>query len=684
MLKEVKTIMTGIQDKLDDQDSKKLNTFLKNKISELETEKRELVGVFGKTGAGKSSLINAVIGEKDLLPSGDLSACTTVMIKVEANTKNQNYEAEIEFITKEEYDNDLWYCKEFHRTDPDNGEDHEDDDDDDNEDDNDEDDVDLDDSERLPALYGQDWERIRSLQDPWTDNKNKEIRKMIESGKKTISFNSSKELSEELVKYTRRDPEDGEGGDAKKYLWPLVKCVTVRVPNNELLQHVTLVDLPGSGDRNKIRDKMWREVVGDCSTVWIVTEIKRAESEKEAWDILKNTLRLMGNGGQCQQIHFICTLSDFIDDVKNLAVRNNKAKQKVKKSFTQKEEVQKHFSQDCFEVFTVSAKEFLEKTKLEPNETEIPKLQEELRKLNDSHSETLNYVSGAKGILSLIQGARSGRAGHNKKDVLSELGQNLSRERQKLSQSMDRYHDLFQNCLDMGVEKSKKSYEHALKTFLQLKKKDGRGFSKTLQAAFRNNGIYKTKSGIQKNLNVMLSRWLTESIEKEFRKTFPNESKPLGGAISSFSLDTKKLAEKYKDEQLQLEYLWTEEEKMKTKLNKIIRKRKKKIYNSLTATIEGIMQPCYDAAEEHSGTGCLERMRETVVQHVHTRKDSMFMEAQNAMLLKLAGLTKEILQELDQMKESIDLSLEEDQSLPDVKKKLEEVMQYYDQLKRST
>lgn len=67
----------------------------------METDKRELVGVFGKTGAGKSSLINAIIKEKNLLPSGSINACTSVMIKVEANTRSTKYEAEIEFITKE-------------------------------------------------------------------------------------------------------------------------------------------------------------------------------------------------------------------------------------------------------------------------------------------------------------------------------------------------------------------------------------------------------------------------------------------------------------------------------------------------------------------------------------------------------------------------------------------------------
>jgi len=60
-----------------------------------------VVGVFGRTGAGKSYLINTVIGERNLLPSGSVYACTSVMIKVEANEQNSKYEADIEFITKE-------------------------------------------------------------------------------------------------------------------------------------------------------------------------------------------------------------------------------------------------------------------------------------------------------------------------------------------------------------------------------------------------------------------------------------------------------------------------------------------------------------------------------------------------------------------------------------------------------
>ena len=124
-----------------------------------------------------------------------------------------------------------------------------------------------------------------------------------------------------------------------------MKCVTVRVPQKDILQHVTLVDLPGNGDRNKSRDKMWKgviyswtlqvidclmciveltmiysnmyvsmmyfQIVGNCSTVWIVAEINRAASEKESWDILKDVSSLIGNGGECRHIHFICTKTDL-------------------------------------------------------------------------------------------------------------------------------------------------------------------------------------------------------------------------------------------------------------------------------------------------------------------------------------------------------------------------------------
>jgi len=45
------------------------------------------------------------------------------------------------------------------------------------------------------------------------------------------------------------------------WYWPLVKSVTIKIPDcRELLEHIVLVDIPGSGDCNRIRDDLWKSV----------------------------------------------------------------------------------------------------------------------------------------------------------------------------------------------------------------------------------------------------------------------------------------------------------------------------------------------------------------------------------------------------------------------------------------
>nr|XP_020444685.1 nuclear GTPase SLIP-GC-like isoform X2 [Monopterus albus] len=306
LLSHVQDIMRSVGEKLHNQGNKRLIAFLKTKIKDFKTDKKELVGVFGRSGAGKSSLINAIIGEKDLLPTGDVSACTSVMIKVETNMDNQEYEAEIEFITKEEWKDELQPLYHILGDDTDQEQDDDEDDGEDDEDDGT--------AEKLSALYGEDigrnWKNTRF--ENLMDNKHfEEIPEFLKSQRKILTCKSAEELSAEFVKYTRSDRK-GEGEELKRWYWPLVKCVTIRVPKNDLLQHVTLVDLPGTGDCNKGRDKMWKKLVGSCSTVWIVSDINRAASENDPWEILKSACRLIGNGGECQRIHFICTKSDVL------------------------------------------------------------------------------------------------------------------------------------------------------------------------------------------------------------------------------------------------------------------------------------------------------------------------------------------------------------------------------------
>ncbi|XP_056258535.1 nuclear GTPase SLIP-GC-like [Seriola aureovittata] len=678
ILSNVKKTMNYVHMRLQNEDNTRFNAFLKNKICDLETDKRELVGVFGKTGAGKSSLINAVIGVRNLLPSGSVSACTSVMIKVEANKKNSKYEADIEFITKEEWKDELWSVYHILR-----------DADQEKEDDDDYRDT----VEKLSALYGEEWENIPP--ENIMDSKYfKEIPEFLISKRKILTCESAEELSAKCLKYTRSDSKVGQSG--KRWYWPLVKCVTVRVPDNDLLQHVTLVDLPGNGDRNKSRDKMWKEIVGSCSTVWIVTDINRAASEKEPWEILQDASSLMGNGGECQRIHFICSKSDHIEDSDDQSAagdyalilkRNMEAKETVMTEFRKQTKIKKHFSDEYFKVFTVSSKEFLKNKRLRRDDTEIPKLQEFLQELNDCHSVTLNYVSGAYGILSLIQGARCREVAGKKKEVCTELEENIRQELEKVRKPMEEASEAFEKCLTEGVENSKRSCEAKLKSILHPRGVAVHGFHKILKCVVENNGIYKPKKRRQININEKLSSCLTDSIDEEFRKTFPNEGKcgPFKGVISAFSLDTERLIQKYKEVELQLTFLQTEEEKIKAKLNKLIRKRKKTIYSSLTWTIEENMQECYRKAAEFRGQGTLENMRHTIERHVHDSKNTMFDQAKDSLLVYLTNLKRDILEELEKtLKESTEVSLKtHDYAIPDVSEDIDMVKSHYDELKPS-
>ncbi|XP_030262970.1 nuclear GTPase SLIP-GC-like [Sparus aurata] len=476
LLSDVKTIMRFVQQRLPNQDNR-LNNFLKNKINDLKTEKRVLVGVFGKTGAGKSSLINAVIGEKNLLPSGSISACTSVMIKVEANMKSPKYEADIEFITKEEWKDELWSLLNFLGDNADQG----------NDQDEEEDYRDID--EKLLAVYGEEW-RNKSPEDLMDNKYFKEVPEFLQSKRKILTCESAKELSAKCAKYTKNDSKDGDG---------------------------------------------------------------------KLFGISRNTA-----------------------------------------------------------------------------------------------------------------------------DVWKDLEEKISHGLVKVKRPIEEAYVTFEKCLSEGVEKSESSCDKVLKSILQP-----RGVSlcySTLKCVVENGGVHKPKKKKKKpiNLNVKLASCLTDSIDEEFKKTFPNERKcgAFNGVINTFSLDTEGLIQKYKDVELQLTFLKTEEEKVKMRLNESIRECKKLVYNSLTKIIEENMKDCYQKAAGFRGKDSLKNMRDTIKQHVHSSKNTMFKQAKDVMLGRLRKLKGYILKELKEtMRKSIMMSLKtDDYSLPDFTVELAEVKKHYNDL----
>jgi predicted GTPase len=60
---------------------------------------KTVIAVVGDTGAGKSSLMNAVLDHAAILPTSGMRACTAVVVEISESTSGL-FEADIEFLSE--------------------------------------------------------------------------------------------------------------------------------------------------------------------------------------------------------------------------------------------------------------------------------------------------------------------------------------------------------------------------------------------------------------------------------------------------------------------------------------------------------------------------------------------------------------------------------------------------------
>ncbi|KAL1846905.1 hypothetical protein Plec18167_001538 [Paecilomyces lecythidis] len=268
-----------------------------------------IIGVIGTTGAGKSSLINALIDEERLVPTNCLRACTAVATEISYNDGESKYKARVEFIKREDWQRELRIL--FEDLTDSTG------------------DVIRDtlprDSEAATAL-----DKIRAVYPSLTKEEilASSVEKLLNDPKLADTFGTTLVFEEENANkfYQRlksyvdsKEKRRGRKKDAQKdepEWWPLIRVVKIHVKANALSTGAVIVDLPGVQDSNSARAAVAEEYMKKCSAHWVVAPITRAVDDAVAKKLLgDNMKRQLAMDSALEMITFICTKTDDVSTI---------------------------------------------------------------------------------------------------------------------------------------------------------------------------------------------------------------------------------------------------------------------------------------------------------------------------------------------------------------------------------
>ncbi|GAB1316634.1 Dynamin N-terminal domain-containing protein [Madurella fahalii] len=263
---------------------------------------RTIVGVVGNTGAGKSSVISAVLDEERLLPTNCMRACTASPTEISYNDSenpDELYRAEVEFITRDDW------VKELHALFSDlldgNGE------------------VSREctnqDSDcgvayaKIKAVYPKMTRDMIASATPESLANVGVVRGVLGTVKK-LRATTAASLYRQLQTYV--DSKE-KNTDRNMEYWPLIKVVRIYTKASALATGACLVDLPGVQDSNAARAAVAANYMKACTGLWIVAPITRAVDDKTARSLLGDSFRRqLKYDGTYSAVTFICSKTDDI------------------------------------------------------------------------------------------------------------------------------------------------------------------------------------------------------------------------------------------------------------------------------------------------------------------------------------------------------------------------------------
>ncbi|CAE6498133.1 unnamed protein product [Rhizoctonia solani] len=305
--------------------TKQLNTHTKlrkimwrKKISELKAYKHghTTIAICGGTGAGKSSLINAVL-DAQILPTSDSRACTSAVVEIGYH-RHPFYSAEVDFITRDELRTDMETISGDVQSKL-------------NPDDDPQFDAEFITHEKVV------WQRTHATFPSLSREElaARNLDEIIDSDERVASVLGSTtrlegrtlpEFRDVISPYITAEPESHQSTGPQ--LWSLVKRVRLYVKAAALESGSRLVDLPGTGDVNEARNRVAADYLKEADYIWIVASIKRAADESAAGDLIDENLKtdLRHNKYDHQHVAFIATHTDQVsesDIIKSLGLHQD-------------------------------------------------------------------------------------------------------------------------------------------------------------------------------------------------------------------------------------------------------------------------------------------------------------------------------------------------------------------------
>jgi GTPase SAR1 family protein len=268
---------------------------------------RTVIGILGNTGAGKSSLINALLDEESLIPTNCMRACTAVPTEISYNhheDADRAYRGDVEFVSMEDWkkevsillaelvDPNRKLSKDYLQADTGAGIAY----------------------AKIKAVYPQlsnDQLAKSTVKDLLEDSAVQNVLGTVRSH----STATARRLKVELQPYLDSAEKSGSGSrtDIELAYWPLVKVVRIYVKSKVLSTGTVLVDLPGVQDSNAARSAVAERFMTECSAIWIVSPINRAVDDKAAKHLLGSSFRLqLTMDGNYSNVTFICSKTDEI------------------------------------------------------------------------------------------------------------------------------------------------------------------------------------------------------------------------------------------------------------------------------------------------------------------------------------------------------------------------------------